>query len=289
MSQYLVVRHTFSTARNTLFDEWTRVINTLGNIGLRHHAGIEMRFFLERAYVPAKATIADQIRSGNSVMTADWTICLDHVKKGIANQPREPVLTPRLVISFGFQADGREQLVRDAKLWLETWPTVARAVVVTIVEEPQYSCPIPFEFLEHADLPTRDAFEDFLYPQGKRKLLQPVTGPIHFRGHRWTGTFSHVSSETWMRRETPSGFQVVLEEGSKQVCGEASTLLLNIKSHRSYYSFTPGPETQQLSDTVGLLWNRIYLPRMTSALVSLLCKLSPARSSAWTRAKRGIC
>ncbi len=168
-------------------------------------------------------------------MTADWTLCLDNEEKGIANRLLEPVLTPRLVIFIGFQADGREQLVRDAKLWLETWHTVARAVVVAIIEEPHYSSPISLDVLEHADLPTRDAFEDFMYPKSEQELLWPVIDPIHFAGYRWTGKFSHVWSETWMRRDTASGSQAVLEEGSQQVCEESSTVL-------TIFAFAPLPE-----------------------------------------------
>jgi hypothetical protein len=46
---------------------------------------------------------------------------------------------------------------------------VARAVFVTIVEEPHYSFPISLDALEHTAPPTREAFEDFLYPEGERQ------------------------------------------------------------------------------------------------------------------------
>jgi hypothetical protein len=194
------------------------VISGLGNIGLRQHAGIELRAIPLRAYVPVKATIVEQILSGCSVLAADWTICLDNEKTSILSRLTKPVLSPRLVISIGFQADGRDQLVRDAHLWLETWPTVARTVLVTIVEEPRYSCPISLDALEYADLPPRHVFENFLYPDGERKAILPVSGPVEFAGHRWTGRFAHVWRETWLRRDTPSGSQPMLEEGSQQVC-----------------------------------------------------------------------
>jgi hypothetical protein len=194
-----------------------RALNRLGNIGLREH-GIELRTIPFTTFVPPKATMADLIVAGKSILSADWTVCLDAQKNGAMSRFREPdTTTPRLVISIGFQAHGREQLVRDAQLWFETWPAVARAVLVTVVEEPQFSFPIPLDALEHADLPPLAALWDTLYPDGDLGDLQPVSGPIYFAGHRWTGKFAHVWSETWMRHDTPSGPRPVSEDGGRLV------------------------------------------------------------------------
>jgi hypothetical protein len=129
------------------------------------------------------------------------------------------VLTPRLIVCIGFQDDGNAELVRDAGLWLETAESVARVVLVTITEEPRYSCPVPFDELEKADLPPRSVFQDLLYPNGDWHVMPPVIDPVHFAGHDWTGKITHVWSEVWSRQDTPSGMRPSFEEGSRQVNG----------------------------------------------------------------------
>ncbi len=190
----------------------------LGNIGLRQH-GIVMRAIPSRAYIPSRTTLADRIMAGDSFLTADWTLYIDPKRKSTISRPVAPVLTPRFVISVSFQADGRAELVRDAQRWLESAASVAGIVLVTIIEEPRYVCPLTLDRLEKADLPPRDAFADLWCPYPDMGVMSPISDPIEFAGHRWTGKFTHVWSETWWRRDTPSGPRATLEEGSRQVCG----------------------------------------------------------------------
>jgi hypothetical protein len=84
------------------------VVSALGNIGLRQY-GIALCAIPFTPYVPEKATVAGHLLAGNSVLTADWTICLDVDGKG---QLTASGLAPRLVLYISFQSDGREQLVR---------------------------------------------------------------------------------------------------------------------------------------------------------------------------------
>ncbi len=154
---------------------------------------------------------------GDSGVTADWTLYIDSKTRSIWSSNSAPVRSPRLVVCIGFQDDGHAELARDVGLWLKTAETVTCVVLVTIVEEPPYSCPILFGTLKNADLPPRDDFKDMLYPHGNHHLMPPVTGPIDFAGHRWAGTITHVWNEIWSRHEALSGRLLTLEEGSRQV------------------------------------------------------------------------
>ncbi len=193
-----------------------KVLGVPANIDLRHH-GITVHAIPFRAHIPSKET-AERIMSGDPVATADWTLYMDNAAQSVWSSDIAPVRTPRLVVCIGLQDDGHAELVRDVGMWLETMESVTRVVLVTIVEEPRYSCPIPFGALNNADLPPRDDFKDLLYPHGDHHVMPPLTGPINFAGHCWTGKITHVWNEIWSRRETKSGWLPSLEEGSRQVC-----------------------------------------------------------------------
>jgi hypothetical protein len=191
-----------------------QVFNVVGNLGLRRH-GVAMRIIPFQTQVPTTATLPERIMSGQRIVTADWTLYLDRETRNIWR--RHAALTPRLVVSIAFQEGGHAELARDAKCWFETAESVARVVLVTVIEDPPYSCPIPFDELESADLPPFSVFMDQLYPEGPHHVMPPDAGPIQFTGRRWTGRMTHVWSETWSRHDTPSGPHPSLDKESRQV------------------------------------------------------------------------
>jgi hypothetical protein len=113
-------------------------------------------------------------------------------KQGERADPATPTLSLQLVVSIGFQSEGCNEQVLDAKRWLEMVKSMARIVLVTVVEEPWYSCPIPLDRLPHADLPAREVFEDLLYPDSDFSDMPQVAGPIQFASYTWTGMFTNV-------------------------------------------------------------------------------------------------
>jgi hypothetical protein len=191
-----------------------KVFSVVGNIGLRHH-GVARRIIPFQTQASSTASLPGRILSGESIVTADWTLYLDRETRSIWS--RDAAKTPRLVVSIAFQEGGHAELARDAKCWLETAMSVARVMLVTVIEDPPYSCPIPFDELESAELPPFSVFMDSLYPDGPHQVMPPVVGPIQFSGRRWTGKMTHVWSETWSRHDTPSGPRPSLDKGSRQV------------------------------------------------------------------------
>jgi hypothetical protein len=214
--QALVVRNTRSAAHHEVHKAWMNVFNVVFNIGLQHQ-GVDDRIIPFQTQVPSTATIPDRILSGECIVTADWTLYLDSDTRDVWISHRAQMLTPRLVVLITFQKDGYAELARDAERWLETTESVARVVLVTVMEEPPYFCPIPFDEVEKAELPPPSVLEEILYPEGPHEAVPPDSGPIRFAGHCWTGKMTHVWSETWSRHETPSGLRPSLDDGSRQV------------------------------------------------------------------------
>ena len=98
----------------------------------------------------------------------------------------------KFVLEVGF-SETYEDLVRDAKLWLEGQHEVSIVVLVKFEETPSYRCPVRDENFETLEFPSVSEikFENF--------KLQEEYGPVVYEGLQWVGRISAAYMEVWKR------------------------------------------------------------------------------------------
>ena len=86
----------------------------------------------------------------------------------------------KLVIEVGFSEE-YDDLIEDVKLWLEGMPTVSMCVLVSLEEEPKYSCPVD----KNMD---KEEFEKLGFPENPFEVepehihLEGPFGPATYKG-----------------------------------------------------------------------------------------------------------
>jgi len=100
----------------------------------------------------------------------------------------------KFVLEAGL-SESYDQLVDDARLWLEGMHQVSLVVLVKFIEVPGYCYPL-----------TKDQDpEESGIPSDPREILpEDVTldgeyGPATYKGLRWTGEITEANMETWVR------------------------------------------------------------------------------------------
>ncbi|KAH0541714.1 hypothetical protein FGG08_003806 [Glutinoglossum americanum] len=101
----------------------------------------------------------------------------------------------KFVLEVGF-SETYEDLVRDAKLWLDGKPEVCVFVLVKFEESPNYRCPV--HDLDDEELGRLE------FPKGSevRALnfnLEGEYGPVIYKGLVWVGRISTAYMEVWKR------------------------------------------------------------------------------------------
>ncbi|KAI9779119.1 MAG: hypothetical protein M1816_003742 [Peltula sp. TS41687] len=103
----------------------------------------------------------------------------------------------KLVVEVGFSEE-YDQLVNDARLWLEGQPSVLMVVLIKLIEQPRYRNPLR-EFdddeIKALNLPSPDEMREDL----EADPTTPALGPVCHRGYAWTGALSSVWVEHWRR------------------------------------------------------------------------------------------
>jgi hypothetical protein len=103
---------------------------------------------------------------------------------------------PKFILEVGL-SETYEQLVQDAKLWLEGTRNVSVVVLVKFTENPKYRCPIPNATVKHLDRlniprkPSEVRDEDF--------DLEGEYGPVTYKGLKWMGEIAEAFLEVWKR------------------------------------------------------------------------------------------
>jgi len=101
----------------------------------------------------------------------------------------------KFILEVGF-SETYEDLVEDAKLWLEGKEEVSLVVLVKFTEDPNYQCPArglndkeleQLEFPEAADIDVDDFNSEGEY------------GPVTYKGLQWAGVISEAIMELWTR------------------------------------------------------------------------------------------
>lgn len=88
-----------------------------------------------------------------------------------------------------------EQLVEDARLWLEGHPDVAMVILVKFCEAQPYRCPVPtIQDPEELGIPL-----DVLAIDEAEVTMEGQLGPATYKGLRWVGKISEVFMETWVQ------------------------------------------------------------------------------------------
>jgi hypothetical protein len=99
----------------------------------------------------------------------------------------------KFVLEVGFSKT-YDELIRDAKLWLEGNQEVSVVMLVKFEENPSYQCPIDdnkdLEELGFPDMPNVK-IGDF--------VLQREYGPVVYKGFQWVGHISAAFMEVWKR------------------------------------------------------------------------------------------
>lgn len=98
----------------------------------------------------------------------------------------------KFVLEVGF-SETYEDLLQDAKLWLEGKHEVSVVVLVKFEETPSYQCPVRDEDLEALEFPSESEINivDF--------ELQEEYGPVVYKGLQWVGCISTAYMEVWKR------------------------------------------------------------------------------------------
>ena len=116
----------------------------------------------------------------------------------------------KCVVEVGF-SETYEDLVEDARLWLEGKEEVSLVVLVKFTENPGYQCPARdlddeelerLEFPEPADIRVRDFTSAGEY------------GPVMYNGLQWVGQISEAFMELW-RRDPDTG--LAFRDGRRRV------------------------------------------------------------------------
>lgn len=103
-------------------------------------------------------------------------------------------LAVKFVLEAGF-AESHNELVEDARLWLEGMPSVNMVLLVNIQESPVFKTPTQeldmnanlVNFLSSTDIRMSD-FE-----------MQGTYGPVQYQGLIWAGTITALDIEIWTR------------------------------------------------------------------------------------------
>ncbi|KAI9760239.1 MAG: hypothetical protein M1840_002582 [Geoglossum simile] len=114
---------------------------------------------------------------------------------GVEFQDAAGDLDIKFVLEVGF-SETYEDLVQDAKMWLDGKPEVCVFVLVKFEESPNYRCPVH-------DLDDED-FERLEFPHESevRALnfnLEGEYGPVIYKGLVWVGRISAAYMEVWKR------------------------------------------------------------------------------------------
>jgi hypothetical protein len=114
---------------------------------------------------------------------------------GVEFQNAAGELEMKFVLEVGF-SETYEDLVRDAKMWLDGNPEVCVFVLAKLEESPDYRCPV-----RHLD---DEDFEQLEFPEGSelRTLdfnLEGEHGPVIYKGLVWVGRISNAYMEVWKR------------------------------------------------------------------------------------------
>lgn len=103
-------------------------------------------------------------------------------------------LEVKFVLEVGF-SESYEQLVQEARLWIDGTSTVSVCVLVDLQENPRYRCPTSYlsdTDFEKLKLPLVTTPEMFQLPQNQY-------GPAKFKGFNWTGVISTAQVELWKK------------------------------------------------------------------------------------------
>jgi hypothetical protein len=121
------------------------------------------------------------------------------------------VIEPKFILEAGL-SEQYEQLVQDAKLWLEGTRNVSIVVLVKFTEKPKYQCPIPnvtVKDLNRLDIPKKPSeirAEDF--------NLEGEYGAVTYKGLKWMGEITEAFLEVW-KRNPATGLAV--KDGTRTV------------------------------------------------------------------------
>ena len=101
----------------------------------------------------------------------------------------------KFVLEVGF-SETYEDLVKDAKLWLEGKEEVSLVVLVKFTEDPSYQCP--------ASNLDDDELEQLEFPEPKDIRAKNFNsggeyGPVTYKGLQWAGVISEAILELWTR------------------------------------------------------------------------------------------
>jgi hypothetical protein len=104
-------------------------------------------------------------------------------------------LRTKLILEIGL-SEKYEDLIQDARLWLEGKSEVSMCVLVNFVEEPRYRCPVQNIDKEEFD---RLAFPDQSELTPEDIHLEDTFGPATYKGFVWVGRFPDAFLEWWTR------------------------------------------------------------------------------------------
>ncbi|KAI9829258.1 MAG: hypothetical protein M1826_005722 [Phylliscum demangeonii] len=126
---------------------------------------------------------------------------LDHGERPVGKKVPDLALiihrNPCWILEVGF-SQPYDDLVEDARQWLEDAPTVKAVMLVKMTEQPPFRSPIHSRDLADVNLEAwakpSEMFDAIVADHGR----QPF-GPVIFSGQSWTGGLSEVWSEWWVR------------------------------------------------------------------------------------------
>jgi len=106
---------------------------------------------------------------------------------------------PKFILEVGF-TETYNELVKDARLWLEDHSDVSAVIVVKLDETPSFQC--PSNSMEDAEIEAI-GFPVACAILSRNFKLQGSNGPVRYRGLQWTGRLT-AFLEVW-RRHPVSG------------------------------------------------------------------------------------
>lgn len=165
------------------------------------HENLPMEFLFE--FIPARNCLpaTDRSRIGcssnedtngfsgqyaGSVKTPDLKVTLEDARG---------VEKVKLVIEVGF-AESYDDLVADARLWLDGMQSVCVVILAKYYESPQYRNPVrnlSEEDIEGLKFPDASAIDTAAF------TMQGEYGPVVYKGYTWAGQLSEAFIEVWKR------------------------------------------------------------------------------------------
>jgi hypothetical protein len=107
--------------------------------------------------------------------------------------------TTKWVLEVGFSED-EEELQQDMRLWLRGDSEVIQCVLVKIVEDPKYKCPL-----------SKHMTDEEIERKGLRKQVNAGDftsgskyGPISYKKYQWVGNIREIYMEVWKLNATTS-------------------------------------------------------------------------------------